>query len=329
MKTRSLILLASAVTLAAGAALVGRSLMRPPPPVTIVKEVPAQAAPKPPVRYVLSAGDAMAAGLFVKSDTLKTLNWRETTDDAVRADDFAAANDQERRKIEREIYGAALRQPLTAGQTLTQGALVYPGEPGFLAAVLTPGMRAVSIPTSAVDSNSGLVNSGDRVDVILALQRDGVEKPSPMPNSEYAMLASQTIVRNVRVLAMNNNAVSLTPPADPEAAAAAEKTSGKRAAADNAKRNNRSLPAPNTLFYESLTLEVSPADAERLALAREVGTLQVALLSMHEAQTSVAASREATRLNAATAVFDGTTPRMVNTYQGTAAAVQTYRGNRN
>ncbi|SAI74705.1 Flp pilus assembly protein CpaB [Bordetella ansorpii] len=326
MKTRSLILLASAVTLAAGAALVGRSLMRPPPPVTIVKEVPAQAAPKPPVRYVLSAGDAMAAGRFVESDTLKTLTWREVPADAVRADDFSAANDQERRQVEREIYGSALRQPLQGGQSLTRGTLVYPGEPGFLGAVLTPGMRAVSIPTSAVDSNSGLLNSGDRVDVILSVQRTEIQKPTDMiPNSEYMLLASQTIVRNVRVLAMNNNPTAVTRLADPEQPAT-DKNTARRGQADS-KNNPHPIPQPNTLFYESVTLEVSPADAERLALAREVGTLQVALLSHRDETASKVASREATHLREATSVFNGATPPMVKTFQGDKQAVQVYAPN--
>jgi len=318
MKTRSLILLASAITLAAGAALVGRALMRPPAPVTIVKEVPVEVpAQKAPVRYVLTAQAPLEAGQFIKSETFRVLTWKEVPGDDVRADDYSAANDEGRRAIERDVYGAAVRQPLENGQNLTRAALVYPGEPGFLAAVITPGKRAVSIPINVVSSNSGLVNAGDRVDVILSLDRIDLDPPMErVPNSVYTALASQTIVRDVRVLAMNNNASSAAPLTDMEAPTDAV-----------ARRNqaSRGQPSPKTLYYGSITLEVSTEDAERLALARQVGTMQVALLSLHDEDAPKTATRDVTRLKDATAVFDNTAPQIVNVFQGTNQTVQTYR----
>ncbi len=47
------------------------------------------------------------------------------------------------------LLGTVVRLPITAGEPVTQGSLVAPGDRGFLAAALGPGMRAVTISVSA------------------------------------------------------------------------------------------------------------------------------------------------------------------------------------
>jgi hypothetical protein len=49
--------------------------------------------------------------------------------------------------------------------------VVHPGEQGFLAAVLDPGKRAVSIPVDGTSGVAGFVFPGDYVDVILTIKR--------------------------------------------------------------------------------------------------------------------------------------------------------------
>lgn len=311
MKTRSLILLASAITLAAGAALVGRALMRPPPPVTIVKQVD---APRAPVRQVLTLSGAITPGDFVMG---RALTWRELPADQIRAEHYTANTDEERRKIELAVAGATPRRALREGDALTRDALVFPGEHGFVASVLKPDMRAVSVPTSAVTSNSGLVTAGDRVDVILHLERDKKQVPvQGFVDTSMTSLAAQTIVRNVRVLALNGNAGGIAPPLnDPAASAAADKK-----------------PAPVRNVYESITLEVEPKDGERLALAQEVGSLQLALRSVqadsveqpHDSVTRV------TRVDDATGIFlpraQLVPPIQVHIYRGERRGVEVFPG---
>ncbi|MEN4921042.1 Flp pilus assembly protein CpaB [Achromobacter spanius] len=307
MKTRSLILLASAIALAAGAALVGRALMRPPPPVTIVKQVEAQRAP---VRQVLAAAGELAPGDFVAG---RTLAWRELPAGEIRAEHYTANTDEERRKIERAVAGSTPRHPLRDGQPLTRDGLVFSGDHGFVASVLRPEMRAVSIPASAVTSNSGLVSAGDRVDVILHLERDKSQPPMPgQADTSFTSLASQTIVRNVRVLALNGNPAGIAP--------------ASNAAAETGAADKKAAPVRS--YYESLTLEVTPRDSERLALAREVGLLQLALRSAqadsveqpHDAVTAV------TRINDATDIFNKPARQavVVQTFRGERQTVQTF-----
>jgi pilus assembly protein CpaB len=303
MKSRSLFLLAGAITLATATALTARVLMRPAPPKTITKEV---VVSKPPPRQILVAGRELLPGDFIDGSALA---WSEASADGVRADNISADNDTGRHQLEQQFYGATLRQPIASGQALTRNLFVYPGKPGFIAAVLAPGMRAVSIPTSMVASNAGLVGAGDRVDVILSLARDELAASNEGAGNVYAALAAQTILHDVRVLALNSDVDSIAPSLQGRDSDAADSDSGRRSnrAGNNLHRN-----------YDSVTLEVTPAEAEQLALTREIGTLQLALRGARDADAAMAPEHSVTRLRQATAIF-GESPRPMT--------VQTFRGN--
>src|SRR3546814_4967982 len=74
------------------------------------------------------------------------------------------------------LLGTVVRHAITAGQPLTQGALVHPYDRGFLAAALGPGMRAVTVKVSREEGVGGFVFPGDRVDVVLAQQLSEIGK---------------------------------------------------------------------------------------------------------------------------------------------------------
>ena len=93
-----------------------------------------------------------------------------------------------------KLIGTVVRNPITAGQPITQGSLVGPNDRGFLAAALGPGMRAVTVPVSATSGVAGFVFPGDRVDLVLTQAVAGGGEGPPLRVSE-------TIVRNLRVLA--------------------------------------------------------------------------------------------------------------------------------
>lgn len=291
MKTSSVLLLAGALVLAAGSALVARALMRPPPPVTVVKEV--QVEP-PATRKVLVAARDLVPGEFLDGNALK---WRDVPIDELRAGDVQASQDNER-----GVYGATLRRPVSAQAALSQDILVRPQDPGFLSAVLQPGMRAISVPTSTVASNAGLVSAGDYVDVILSLERDGVvvakEPDQPPP------LAAETILRNVRVLALGDRVNSLAP--------------GQESQPSSEARQTRQ-------YFETITLEVNPRAAEKLAVAKELGILHVALRRVGEQDDELGQDAlGVTRLADTTGIFKsrstGAAPPSVATYKGKEAS---------
>ena len=61
------------------------------------------------------------------------------------------------------VHGKVVRTPITTGEPVTKTAIVSQGERGFLAAILTPGMRAVSIKLSPTAGIGGFIFPGDRV----------------------------------------------------------------------------------------------------------------------------------------------------------------------
>src|SRR6185369_3332458 len=80
-----------------------------------------------------------------------------------------------------KLLGTVVRFPVTAGQPLTQGALVKPGDRGFLAAALGPGMRAVTITVSGKAAVAGFIFPGDHVDLMLTQTVSGGESSDARP----------------------------------------------------------------------------------------------------------------------------------------------------
>lgn len=297
MKKNSIFLLAGAFVLAIGVALLARTLLTPPPPPVVAKvETRPEPPPAPPRKAILVATRDLHPGEFIDGSHM---DWREVEDNPSRSLYFIKGADQQE-----TLYGATVRQPVEAGQPLTVSVVVRQGEPGFLAALLKPGMRAVSIPTSRMESNFGLVSSGDRVDVILGLKREDsltvASEGASAPN-----LAAQTILRDVRVLALNNQArgeMYVRPEED-------AKDSGRRTGG-------------GTTTFETVTLEVTPADAEKLAVAKEVGSLQLALRSAREPfdPEEIFLTSGVTTLRATTDVY------VTKPASSSTASVQAFRG---
>jgi pilus assembly protein CpaB len=141
------------------------------------------------------------------------------------------------------LAGTVVRSPVTAGQPLTKGSLVEPGDRGFLAAALGPGMRAVTVGVSAQQGVAGFIFPGDRVDVVLTQTVEGGDGPP--------LRAAETIVRNVRVLATDQRVIS-------------EDKEGKR----------------EVKTFSTITLEVTPRLAEKVAVAMKIGDISLSLRSI-------------------------------------------------
>ena len=68
--------------------------------------------------------------------------------------------------IRRGLMGAMVKRNLGVGEAIRSDDLMRPSDHGFMAAVLSPGMRAVTINVDAASGSSGLIWPGDRVDLI-------------------------------------------------------------------------------------------------------------------------------------------------------------------
>jgi pilus assembly protein CpaB len=142
------------------------------------------------------------------------------------------------------FIGAVVREPIAAGEPITARKIVRAGESGYLAVVLAAGKRAMSIPVTVDSGAGGFILPGDRVDVILSRKLD-----TGGPNS---LFVSQTVLRNMKVLAIDQ-----TTQTEKDAAA---------------------------VIGATATLEVSGDEAETLAVSKQAGTLSLTLRSYADAR---------------------------------------------
>jgi pilus assembly protein CpaB len=143
-----------------------------------------------------------------------------------------------------KLLGTVVRYPIASGQPLTRGSIVGSEDRSFLAAALGPGMRAVTVPVNASTGLAGFVFPGDRVDLVLTQEIRGSGDGEPLH-------ASETIVRNIRVLA-----------------------------ADQRYTDKDEDGKPVVKEARNVTLEVTPQMAERVAVAQSMGTLSLSLRSL-------------------------------------------------
>jgi pilus assembly protein CpaB len=89
--------------------------------------------------------------------------------------------------------GAIVKEPILTGEPVTARKVVRGGDGGYLAVVLSPGMRAVSIPVTAETGAGGFILPGDRVDILQSRSQEGSGKG----------FLTEVLMQNVRVLAID------------------------------------------------------------------------------------------------------------------------------
>lgn len=233
---RRLLLPVLALAFAAGSTFLARDWLDRRP-----QARPAQAAAvaKPKTKAVLVAAKPLGVGEFLQPAGVRWQPWP----DVALPETYLVEG---KRTVE-EVTGAVLRRSVAAGEPIIEGNVVQPGDRGFLAAVLEPGMRAVSVAVDEASANAGLIFPGDRVDLVLSQtlgEKDGAERRM-----------SETVLRDVRVIAM-----------------------GRRLQTEEAGSATPSGPA------KTATLEVTPAGAETVALVTELGKLTLSLRSLAVAE---------------------------------------------
>lgn len=241
MDKKKLTLLIAALVIAVGTALAARSMFAG----ASAPKADAAAAPEAATGpKVLVAQRALPVGTIITADSISFQAWpKEMVQDAYFLDGEADMS---------KLLGTVVRFPITAGEPVTQGSLVAPGDRGFLAAALGPGMRAVTITVSAKTGVAGFVFPGDRVDLMLT--------QTVSAEGEGASLkAAETILKNLRVLATDQSTESET--------------------SEGGKTIVRS--------FRTVTLEVTPRIAEKIAVADNIGELSLSLRSIADNQSEL------------------------------------------
>ena len=238
MDKKKILLLAAALIVAIGTAFAARSMFA-----GAAAPEAAAVAPEPEGPKVLVAKRALPVGTIITADAVAYQLWpQELVQDAYFIDGEANME---------QLLGTVVRNPITAGEPVTQGSLVAPGDRGFLAAALGPGMRAITVPVSARTGVGGFIFPGDYVDLMLTQTVSGEGTDS--------LKTTETILTNLRILATDQSTETTT------------------------SEDGRTV----VRAFRTVTLEVTPRIAEKISVAQTIGTLSLSLRSIADNQADL------------------------------------------
>lgn len=196
---------------------------------------------KPEKTMILIAPTTLQPGEII---SVEKLVWKEWSIQSVSKQYITKDHKQELK----EIDGAVVRHPIFGGEPVSLNNIIKMDGKSILSAVIRPGMRAVSVPYSKISNTPAFVSPGDIVDVVI---------PRRAQSKIYdENLIGQTIIRGVRVLAVDN---------------VLQRTSEKK-----------DLSSP--LSPRTMTLEVTADQAEDLAASIPEGQIVISMQSMFTGQ---------------------------------------------
>ncbi|UQR61111.1 Flp pilus assembly protein CpaB [Bradyrhizobium sp. C-145] len=145
------------------------------------------------------------------------------------------------------LPGSLVRKFVDAGSAITLQDILRPKDRGFLASVLAPDSRAISIKVDEETGVSGLIRPGDNVDVVLT---QVFEKADPVRRA-----VSETVLSNVRVIAIDQEI------------------------AQGGRPVSSALPGKTA---QTVSLELKPEQVKKVAVAKQLGTLSLVVRSAAE-----------------------------------------------
>jgi pilus assembly protein CpaB len=248
MRARTLILLFLAVLLAGGTALLARSWLA-----TQKTEAELKAAPVPlatPSKSVLVARAEINRGQILRPEDMVWQVWPEGGLDK----NYVVLGGP---KTPESFAGWVAKNPIGGGEPVTDSNIIAPGNRGFLAAVLRPGLRAISVPVTVTSGISGFIFPGDQVDLMLTFSIPQMAAPGEANKSNYDHKVAETVLRNIRVIAIDQRLKS---------------------------KAGEAVPA------HTATFEVTPKESEVISLASEIGKVSLTLRSLVATPSETAAT---------------------------------------
>ena len=241
MSPMRLIILAVALVAAVLAAFLVRNLAGQ----TTVVQTPAETVERiveveVSQQKVLVAKTDLRVGTLLTPDEFKWANWPDSTINPAYYTQEIAPDAME------ILTGSVVRSAMFADEPVMPQKIVQKGETGFMAALLGPGNRAMTIEISPESASAGFILPDDRVDIILTqmIEFEG-------DRDTQSQLVTSTIMENARVIAI-------------------DQTFGD-------------VDGIPTLTGSTATFEVSQVQAELLANAARSGALSLTLRSAADA----------------------------------------------
>jgi len=242
---------------------------------------------------IVVAAKALKAGEVLTESNLKWQDWPKSGV-------FEGLLIKEGNKKITDIASGKVRRAMTANEPITKSSLVA-AKANYLAASMTPGMRAVAITGNAASAAGGFVTPGDYVDIILTYRPritfpGGNSDPATQAflNKNIQSRASETIMQNVKVLAVDQ-AVT---------------------------RNEEKAAKPGKVY----TMEVDAKGAQLLSLAGSVGSLELVLRSLGDDKVTERSLPAATDARM-TRLYDDLLEARENARGGGSQNVRLFNGN--
>lgn len=153
-----------------------------------------------------------------------------------------------------DVLGRTPKERILANESVRDERLARPDAGIGLNAIVNPGKRGMTVATNTETAVAGLLQAGNYVDIIVTI------KPED-PAAAGAKWVTDTILQGIRILAVGSSL-------EGNAGKEEEKKSAKKSGGDSQRR-----------LKPSITLEVTPEEAEKLALAVSQGEIHVVLRS--------------------------------------------------
>ena len=170
-----------------------------------------------------------------------------------------------------DVVGQATRFPIGANEQLLPSKLVpldgTLGTSRALSFTVPKGMRGIAINATEVQNAGGLVLPGDYVDILVVYDMEFVVGGDPTKRETVDSYLVHTIMQNVEVLSVSQTVVDSVLDATPTAG-------GQRV------RNSEAAPLPEAV---TITVAVSPEDAQLLYLAESNGRIRLSVRAFGDA----------------------------------------------
>src|SRR5229473_3147005 len=237
MRARTLILVFLAIILAGGTAFLARNFLARERETIVQEQAPLKV--QAPAKSVLVAKVDLKRGQILRpEDTV----WQIWPEGGLDRNYIVLGGPPVPARTPESFAGYVVRNPITSGEPITDARVIAPGNRGFLAAVLRPGMRALSVPVTITSGIAGFIFPGDQVDLMLTYT-----VPSIVLGAGFDHKAVQTVLRNVRIIAIDQRMES---------------------------KPGEAVPA------HTATFEVTPKQSEVIALASKIGEMFLTLRSL-------------------------------------------------
>src|SRR5262249_50034289 len=239
--------------------LTGYNNLMPKPVVQVTESTPAPPPAPPPAPVTIGyfvAARPLPAGTLAREEDFTV---RSVSPD--RAPSGAIIDTPE---VRIGLRGSLVRTFLDTGSLVTSQNVLRPRDRGFLASVLAPGTRAMSIKVDAESGVSGLIWPGDYVDIVLTHSATPTAKANK-PSSDGDTTAppesppglSETVLRNTRITAIDQEIRQGAP--------ANNATAGKDT--------------------HTVSLQLAPEQVEKITVAQHLGKLSLAARAVEQQET--------------------------------------------